>query len=96
MRYSWRGNIRELQNVCERFCLYMEHNARFNDKYAKRCIVKSIGEEKLIRDITAGCDEKNRKEVIKEMKKLLAYNNDQVADALGISRTTLWRILNDH
>lgn len=94
-RYSWRGNIRELQNVCERFCLYMEHNARYNDKYAKRCMVKAIGEEKLIYDMTAGCDEKNKKEIIREIKRLLAYNNDQVADALGISRTTLWRILND-
>lgn len=94
-RYSWRGNIRELQNVCERFCLYMERNTRFNEQYAKRCIIKAIGEDKLLQDILAEYTDKDNKELIKEIKRLFSYNNDQVGQALGVSRTTLWRILND-
>ena len=39
--------------------------------------------------------DKNKKELIKEIKRLFSYNNDQVGQLLGISRTTLWRILKD-
>lgn len=93
--YSWRGNIRELQNVCERFCLYMECSTKFSEGYAKRCIIKAIGEKKLVQDLQEKYGDKNKKELIKEIKRLFSYNNDQVGQLLGISRTTLWRILKD-
>ena len=93
--YSWRGNIRELQNVCERFCLYMECSTKFSEGYAKRCIIKAIGEKKLVQDLQEKYGDNNKKELIKEIKRLFSYNNDQVGQLLGISRTTLWRILKD-
>lgn len=92
-RYSWRGNIRELQNVCERFCLYMERSVRFEPLYAKRCMIKSIGEERLIGDIMQPYNQDNRELAAGELKRLLSYNNEQIAKILGISRTTLWRMM---
>ena len=92
--YSWKGNIRELQNVCERFCLYMEKNTRFNEKYARRCVIKAIGEDKLVQDIAAAYEKTDKLELIQNLKRLLFYNNDQVGQALGMSRTTLWRVMN--
>ena len=91
-RYSWKGNIRELQNVCERYCLFMGRNPRGDNRHARRCMIRSIGEEKLIAELRQvyGSDIEG---MARELKDLLLYNNDQVSRALGISRTTLWRLL---
>ncbi|MBQ8637684.1 MAG: sigma 54-interacting transcriptional regulator [Lachnospiraceae bacterium] len=94
--YSWPGNVRELQNVCERYSLYMQSNLNKNSGYVKRCIVRAIGEERLFRDIlrrysyTPG-EKEIPEAMLTELTEIFRYSKDQLAEKLGISRTTLWR-----
>lgn len=94
-QYSWPGNIRELQNVCERFCLYLKQSARHNDSLMKKCLIRAIGEERLRKNIlethsfeakgvTAG--------LVKALEITFSYNREQIAKILGSSRTTIWRL----
>ncbi|MCM1219587.1 MAG: sigma 54-interacting transcriptional regulator [Lachnospiraceae bacterium] len=96
LAYSWPGNVRELQNVCERYYLYMSSNVNKSAGHIRRCMVKSIGEDRLFRDIVnryqgefSGKDIPD--EMLKELLSVFRYNREQLAARLGISRTTLWR-----
>lgn len=93
--YHWPGNIRELQNVCERFCLYLKQSGRCCDSLLKKCMIRAIGEERLQKNIleSYGFREKGASpELIEAMKRIFSYNREQIAKLLGISRTTLWRL----
>ncbi len=78
MSYSWPGNIRELRNICEKI------------------IVLSDGDTISGRDLdgilSAGSDEKEGRALsIEELASSGIVKKGALADALGISRTTLWR-----
>lgn len=99
--YSWPGNVRELQNVCERFAIYLSHGARPSLRLLRRNMVRSIGEERFVEDIfrqydydpaRRGESPETMHKLARRLKECLDYSNDQVAAALGVSRTTLWRM----
>lgn len=92
--YRWPGNIRELQNVCERFSLYLENNAERSGKFLRRCLVRAIGEERLLADILAGHDVGDgvSPELVSLLQDVFGFNKTQVGEKLGLSRTTLWRM----
>lgn len=99
--YSWPGNIRELLNVCERFCIYMGNTAGPTERMARRILLRSIGAERLLEDILSRYGfrpgekiEPNESffQLLKTLRACFEYGNDQLAAALGISRTTLWRL----
>lgn len=96
-RYSWPGNIRELQNVCERFCIYLKMTDKPTPQILRRSMVKAIGEKKLLGSIFSlyKYQPDGRPAdpgLILELKKIFSYNREQIAELLGVSRTTVWRM----
>lgn len=98
--YSWPGNIRELENVSQRFALYLTRNAKFsNIKAIKKLLTNCIGEEKFFNDILYSYNydiknnhgEKVPMELVDTIKNSLGYSNEYIAKKLGTSRTSLWR-----
>ena len=100
--YPWPGNIRELANFIER-CNVIFHNL------GKEQLVKEIHNllnkqfedvldnnipEKVIDDNFISTKKIN-KEIITSVLEKCSGNKTKAADILGISRSTLWRKLND-
>ncbi|MDR1625378.1 MAG: sigma 54-interacting transcriptional regulator [Spirochaetia bacterium] len=95
--YTWYGNIRELQNVSERFLLYLGENTESNPKYLARSIIRAIGEERLFNAILQKhhyISGESDEWLIVMLQEIMGYNKTQVSEKLGISRTTLWRKIN--
>jgi DNA-binding NtrC family response regulator len=84
--YSWPGNVRELQNVVERAILIAE-----GDTITPECLPEGIKGNGSFQEVVF--DEKltiedYTKAFIKRYQ--LQYNEQQMADMLGITRKSLW------
>jgi propionate catabolism operon transcriptional regulator len=100
--YSWPGNIRELENVCERFSLFFARINRHDLSAYRETLIKSIGETLIIYDLFRKHGFKYRLEnktqdyndaLIMDLLNVFSEKKNKVAEILGIGRTTLWRIL---
>ena len=66
-------------------------------------LVRAIGEEQLFRDLSAAypslqqptADRTAFLEAFSSVTELMDYSNEQMAEKLGMGRTTLWRILRE-
>ncbi|MEA3094696.1 MAG: transcriptional regulator, propionate catabolism operon regulatory protein [Caballeronia sp.] len=94
--YRWPGNVRELQNVIERIAVELDEMPGVQ---VTPELLKSIAPE-LQEDETASGPEtlkqRSRKVEADEIRAMLDSfdgNREEVARALGISKTTLWRKL---
>ncbi|SDI73980.1 propionate catabolism operon regulatory protein PrpR [Paraburkholderia phenazinium] len=98
--HAWPGNVRELQNVIERITVELAYS---DDAALTNEVLQSIAPELFVRQDAAGNDaaltlrQRSRRVEADEIRAALeAFNGDrdQVCEALGISKTTLWRKLN--
>jgi len=108
-RYAWPGNVRELQNVIERIAVELADMDADNDAETgsppllTRDILRSIAPEIVEpahtrpKKTALTLRERSRHVEADEIRAALAAHGgdrDAVCDALGISKTTLWRKLN--
>jgi propionate catabolism operon transcriptional regulator len=98
--HAWPGNVRELQNVIERITVELAYS---DDAALTNEVLQSIAPELFVWQDAAGNDaaltlrQRSRRVEADEIRAALeAFNGDrdQVCEALGISKTTLWRKLN--
>lgn len=85
--YDWPGNIRELRNVIERFCV--QYAPGTDPDVLARDVLKYHGQKP---DETTA----NERADIIDALKLSDGNRVRTASILGVSRTTLWRKMREY
>lgn len=85
--YPWPGNVRELKNIVERLIAVND-----NEKIESAHILRVFPEPFFKKSKEDKCDE-NKEKVKIELALQNTSNRDETAQALGISRSTLWRKL---
>jgi transcriptional regulator, propionate catabolism operon regulatory protein len=104
-RHAWPGNVRELQNVIERIAVELA-DSESEHSHLDDSVLQSIAPELFEQQAPGGADkataaltlrQRSRRVEEDEIRAALdAFNGDRdrVCEALGISKTTLWRKLN--
>jgi PAS domain S-box-containing protein len=103
LSYSWPGNIRQLENVVERFQLSVK--SHLDEEAFIQSVIRETEMEQEITDewttfstdqiaVNIGTLEDMEKQIIHQMLNRFNQNRTSVADNLGISRTTLWKKIN--
>jgi propionate catabolism operon transcriptional regulator len=103
LTYGWPGNVRELENVMERFAVYLTAVARiedvdYNEFMFETPELRPSPETRSVAEIQAEIDLPPPRLNIDAVRDALARtrgNKQLAAELLGISRTTLWRMLKD-
>jgi two-component system nitrogen regulation response regulator NtrX len=91
--YDWPGNVRELRNVVERMAILAE-SSELGARDAHAAIRKRAENgEQLSRTLLKEARDAFDAEFIERALREHEYRIQQTADALGINRTTLWKIL---
>ncbi len=90
--YSFPGNVRELENIVER-AIILEKGSLITPESLPQTI-KMFQIETLEPDRIKTIDEINR-EYAEKVLDLVGGNKSKAAELLGISRTSLWRILKE-
>ena len=91
--YSWPGNVRELQNIIE-YCVNMaQKNIITAEILPQNMFEKKSSDVSDNDDIVVKLDDLEKHEIMKALKKYSGYKKDKelAAEALGISRATLYR-----
>ena len=83
--YAWRGNVRELENICERLAMYFSQFPRPGDvEYSRLTLECPELFGKLARELPMA-------DQISEALAACHGRRQEAARMLGISRATLWR-----
>jgi PAS domain S-box-containing protein len=100
LNYGWPGNIRQLENIVERFqlCVLESQNEdEFIDEILNETEIPGESQE-VQKEDTLRIEISSMEEIEKQIyeKMLQRYNNNRtiVAEKLGVSRTTLWKKIN--
>jgi DNA-binding NtrC family response regulator len=93
MKYSFPGNVRELENIIER-AIILEKGAMITLESLPTDL-RTLQIETLEPSRIMTVDEKVR-EYAEKVINILGGNKTKAAEMLGISRTSLWKILKEH
>ena len=100
--YRWPGNLAELTTVVQRYLQALNQVSKPSATARFHMLLEAIGEETVLQDLLDrhGLTGNNHAwppqhlaQGVAQVKALLGYNNYQIAERLGISRTSLWRTL---
>jgi len=92
MNYSYPGNVRELENIVER-AIILEKTGLITPESLPQTL-KMFQIETIEPDKVKTIEELN-KEYAEKVIEMLGGNKSKAAEVLGISRTSLWRILKE-
>ncbi len=92
MHYSYPGNVRELENIVER-AIILEKSGHITPESLPQTI-KMFQIETIEPDKVKTIEELN-KEYAEKVIDMFGGNKSKAAEVLGISRTSLWRILKE-
>ncbi len=92
MNYSFPGNVRELENIIERAIILEKSNIITPESLPQSIRILQI--ETLAPDNIKTVDEMT-KEYAEKVLKIFGGNKSKAAEALGISRTSLWKIFKE-
>lgn len=92
MNYSFPGNVRELENIVERAIILEKSSLITPESLPQGLQLFHI--ETILPDRVKSIDELN-KEYAEKVVEMLGGNRSKAAELLGISRTSLWRILKE-
>lgn len=101
--YSWPGNTSELEAVAGRFSTALNDVVKITPYAVQNALVQAIGQDRLYEDLTRlhPCllekkpDSKALRAAVQDIKYYLGCNNSAIAERLGVSRSSLWRILRE-
>ena len=102
--HRWPGQLQELQAVCTRYVIAMSRLEKATPKTQYLLLLQAIGEDTIFREILAQHPALTQRPVVDkeaflqgilQVKALMKYSNDTLAEKLSVSRTTIWRILQD-
>lgn len=95
MMYEWPGNIRELQNVCERLQILTEGHTIMKSDLPENVLNPEIKDETLDYDPTLTISELEKRYILKGLAHF-SGNKTQAAHALGITIKTLYNKLHEY
>lgn len=99
--YNWPGNLRELRTVCKRYSIACADIENPTPKNLYLILLQSIGRERVFEYISelypaikerSAKDKEGFRQGIQALKRYMKYSNEQIAEKLNVSRTTIWRI----
>lgn len=99
--YAWPTNLITLSAVVKRYGYLYRQAMNPSPGVKRQLLIKAIGEDELLEQLRqeypalqdpAGSTPEAIVEGVAEMKRLLKYNDNTIADKLGFGRTTLWRM----
>ncbi|SFE57997.1 sigma 54-interacting transcriptional regulator [Alteribacillus iranensis] len=101
MAYHWPGNIRELENVVERMQILASSSVLNSEDFIfnhsqqpqpQSGTAASMDDDHL--QVKIGAMKEMEKDIIQQLDERFDGNKQQIANILGVSRTTLWKKLN--